>query len=280
MTRISFGRRGKLETVCLHHESGATCEIALHGAHVLSFVPAGGEEVFFLSKSSHFEAGTAIRGGIPVIFPQFADAGPLRKHGFARTSIWQLAGLGSTPDEAVFELTDTAKTLSEWPFPFECRLGVAISAKELRVSLTVFNSGTQSFSFTAALHSYFRTGALKEVTLSGLQGISCTDRGSAEQWVQRVELLEFGGFIDRTCWKTPPELTLNDQSTGRKIRLYHQHFNDTVVWNPGLEGAKSLTDLHPEEWTQMLCVEAARIGNPVVLKPGETFTGAQTISTG
>ena len=49
----------------------ATAEIYLHGAQVTSWRPAGHEDVIFLSRQSQFEAGKAIRGGIPVCFPWF-----------------------------------------------------------------------------------------------------------------------------------------------------------------------------------------------------------------
>ena len=65
--------------------------VYLHGAHVTSWKPARDhDERLFLSERSEFRAGTAIRGGIPVIFPQFAAEGPLPRHGFARTSEWTL----------------------------------------------------------------------------------------------------------------------------------------------------------------------------------------------
>ena len=44
-----------------------------------------------LYVSPELGAGSqAVRGGIPVLFPQFADRGPLKKHGFARDLPWQL----------------------------------------------------------------------------------------------------------------------------------------------------------------------------------------------
>ncbi len=49
----------------------ASAEIYLHGAQVTSWQPAGQEEVIFLSRQSQFDAGKAIRGGIPVAFPGF-----------------------------------------------------------------------------------------------------------------------------------------------------------------------------------------------------------------
>jgi len=51
----------------------ATGEIYLHGAHVTSFRPATADEVLFLSSASNWQEGKAIRGGVPISFPWFAD---------------------------------------------------------------------------------------------------------------------------------------------------------------------------------------------------------------
>ena len=49
--------------------------IALHGAHLLSWVPAGQRDVFWLSPDSPPEPA-AIRGGVPVCWPQHGGGHP------------------------------------------------------------------------------------------------------------------------------------------------------------------------------------------------------------
>ena len=78
------------DVVQLTAPDGASATIALHGGHVLSWKPTGGAEQLYLSPRSEYVPGKAIRGGVPVCFPQFAERGPLPKHGFARTLPWEL----------------------------------------------------------------------------------------------------------------------------------------------------------------------------------------------
>ena len=61
--------------------------VALHGGHVLSWVALGAEQLY-LSPRSLLDGRAAIRGGVPVCFPQFNERGPLPKHGFARNLPW------------------------------------------------------------------------------------------------------------------------------------------------------------------------------------------------
>ena len=67
----------------IHIACGDSALVALQGAHVLSWV-SGGRERLFLSPANHWDGRTAIRGGIPVCFPQFNARGGLPRHGFAR----------------------------------------------------------------------------------------------------------------------------------------------------------------------------------------------------
>ena len=76
--------------VTLRSADGSEAAVSLHGAHLLSWRPAGEREQIYTSPTSQPAAGKALRGGAPICFPQFARRGPLAKHGFARTSRWGL----------------------------------------------------------------------------------------------------------------------------------------------------------------------------------------------
>ena len=74
----------------------ATGEMYLHGGHVTSWRPNGAGEVLYLSPSSLWAEGHAIRGGVPVSFPWFADKTDdhtAPAHGFVRTKAWQLESI-------------------------------------------------------------------------------------------------------------------------------------------------------------------------------------------
>jgi D-hexose-6-phosphate mutarotase len=82
----------------------ANAHVYLHGGHITQYQPVTGGSVLFLSRSSLFACGKAIRGGVPIIFPWFgARAGDpgATMHGFARTSEWELEELDCAEDEVV-----------------------------------------------------------------------------------------------------------------------------------------------------------------------------------
>jgi glucose-6-phosphate 1-epimerase len=65
---------------------------------------------------------------------------------------------------------------------------------------------------------------------------------------------------------------------GRSLSIEQSGFPDAVVWNPGESGVARRADFHTGDERRMLCVEAAAVGRPVTLKPGETWEGAQRIT--
>ena len=233
-----------------------SCAIAtLQGAHLVSWTLPGGDECLFVSERSPFEPGKAIRGGIPVVFPQFAERGPLAKHGFARISAW-------TFDGAAFVLESSPETLALWPGAFRLELVPRFGATRLEVELRVANTGDKSFEFAAALHTYLRVSDATTVRLEGLEGARYEDRESSG--------------IDRIYFATPPISRLTD--SGRTITLEQRGFADTVVWNPGREMTAQMPDMAPEGYRRMLCVEAAAIDPAVTLVPGATWVGAQSLT--
>jgi glucose-6-phosphate 1-epimerase len=156
---------------------------------VVSWTPAsaapGGEgERLFVSARSAYRAGAAVRGGIPVIFPQFAAEGPYARHGFARTRPWTLVGAGRGADgagEAEFALADDEATRALWPFAFRCRLRVRAAAAWLEVALAVENPGDGPFAFTAALHTYLRVGDVEAARVRGLERVPYRDQAAGRR---------------------------------------------------------------------------------------------------
>lgn len=263
----------------LRAEDGATATIHRHGAHVTSWCPADGDERLYLSAKSGFE-GAAIRGGVPIIFPQFAAEGPLPRHGFARTSTWSLGGVCRSADgEAEMDLVlrDSPDTRAIWDASFMAVVSVAIFGQQLAITLAVENVGDAPFSFTAALHTYFRVRDVAGAEIVGLRGAHY--RGEDRSLVEdSAERLRIDGFLDRVYVGAPSHLELHEN--GRRMLIDAEGFPDAVVWNPGPERAAALADLDPGGERQFVCIEAAAVQEPVTLGPLRRWTGTQTLTAG
>jgi glucose-6-phosphate 1-epimerase len=231
-----------------------------------------------VSDRSPFEAGKAIRGGIPVVFPQFAERGPLVKHGFARTAQWALAGASATGEGASvsFSLEASSRTLALWPGVFRLELVATLGRSSLEVELRVANAGAKDFAFAAALHTYLSVSEAASARLEGLKGVRCLDRESSQAKLEDRAIVTAGEAIDRMYFSVPRELRLEDGN--RILAIAQRGFGDTVVWNPGADLAAQMADMHPAGYRRMLCVEAAAIDPEVALAPGAAWIGAQSIA--
>ena len=262
----------------LRAPDGAEATVLVHGAHVVSWVPAGGEEQLYLSPTAQYGLGAAVRGGVPVIFPQFNVRGPLPKHGLVRSRPWQVTESTVRGGLAlgVLRFTDDIATRVHWPHAFEAELTVVVGGGSLEMELAVTNTGDTPFEFTAALHTYLRCNEVLKVQLEGLQERPYEDylnKTNGQQW---GDVLTFVGAIDRIYQHVTQPLVLRE--LGRRTRIAMSGFEDVVVWNPGDDGVQQLADMPDEDWRRMLCVEAAQIAHPVTLPPGEEWTGMQTLS--
>ena len=262
------------DAVTLVHPSGSSARITYHGAHVVSWIDAGGRDRLYLSSRARFGPGQAIRGGIPVIFPQFGT-GPLPKHGFLRTRRWSLvAHLASS---ATFRITDDDETRALWPYPFIAELTVNL-ADMLTVSLRITNSGDSSFSFSAALHNYLAVTDVKRSAVRGLSGLVYVDKMAAgARCVEEASELRLNCETDRIYVAGPRQVTIASAIDSSSTVIGADGFGDWVVWNPWSEGSATLGDMGPGDYTEMLCVEAARVTDPVVLGPGAVWNGTEVI---
>jgi len=286
-TPIAITRHQGMDALELRSPDGASATLLLHGAHLVSWVPAGAGEQLYVSPRSSYASGQAVRGGIPVCFPQFAERGPLPKHGFARTRPWQLvmAERGEDDALAVLRLSDDAGTRLIWPHAFEAELSVRLTARSLEIELACENKGEQTFSFTAALHSYLRVQDLADASLIGLGGLHYWDSVDQVERQQRSDMLLPGSpgaeDLDRIYHQLKQDLTLREQGDDGKTRellIRQQGFEDAVVWNPGAAKCAALADMPPDGYRQMLCVEAAAVEHPLLLEPGQSWIGMQSLT--
>ena len=119
-------------TVLSHGQAKDTTATIYHyGATVTSWVVEGQENLFISSKAV-LDGSKAIRGGIPVCFPQFGpwEAGP--QHGFARSSDKWVVRAGPEVDaktgdaKVTFALTEGVES---WPNKFEFLYTVTLTAR-------------------------------------------------------------------------------------------------------------------------------------------------------
>lgn len=262
----------------LRAPDGASATVALDGAHVVSWTPANRhDDCLFVSERSTFGTGNAIRGGIPVIFPQFGPFGSLRQHGFARLQRWTADASRASEGSARFSLTDNDDTRSVWPHAFHCAVAVDVAGPTLSVAVTVTNSGATSFDFTAAFHPYFSVRDAFGARVEGLRG--CTYRDSLRDgqcFPETDAHLAITGPLDRIYYAAPDRVVMVDGD--QSIIIDKVGFADVVVWNPGVEGTRSRADFVEGEEHRMLCVEAAQIQHPCTLAAGSSWTGTMRMT--
>ena len=255
---------GQLPAVLLTAADGAQATVTLYGAHLISWQGSDGRERLFCSAQSSLDGSRAIRGGVPVIFPQFAARGEGMRHGFARVSTWRVvdSGIEDGWAFAVFALaaSDLApEHAAAWPHGFALTLRVAIRANELSMRFEVDNTGADAFPFAAALHTYYLVDDIAAVRILGVE----------------AEELAIADKFDEIYEGVAPRLALVDG--GVVLTLRQEGFTDAVVWNPGALDAAALADMADAEYRRFVCIEPALLAGPT-LQPGEGWRGECHVS--
>jgi len=275
------GEGGLPKAVLTNPAAGSKLEVYLYGAHITSWTTSHGEQLF-MSKKSIFGQGKAIRGGVPIIFPQFGP-GKIQNHGFARNTSWEVAHTGvSKSDPAVvsidLRLKESKSTLDIWPHAFEAILSIHLSTK-LALEFKVHNTGKEAFNFQSALHTYFTVSDIKNASVVGLKDVTLIDKvkGGVMDTESRTGVI-VGEEVDRVYLNVKQDpLLLVDKAKEGSRKLFREGFSDVVVWNPWVEKARGLADLGEEAYPSFICVEVGQIGTPAKLNPGEQWVGKHVV---
>ncbi|MDT0500701.1 MULTISPECIES: D-hexose-6-phosphate mutarotase [unclassified Halomonas] len=220
----------------------------------------------------------AIRGGIPLCWPWFADehtadesadrSGPL--HGPARKAAWRLDAVDEHEEGVELHLSPELRLHSQ----LTPRAVIQANANRLHVELITEHTGETPVKMSGALHTYLAVTDAFGCRLEGLPGARYLDKLAG--FAEREQQGELGvrGALDR-IYHSNAELTLDDGN--RRLRIARQGSDSAVVWHPGDDALPA--DTPAEVGRHFLCVEAANTRlDPVWLVPGAQHLLGTTIS--
>ena len=240
-------------------------------------MPANDTERLFLSAKSAFETGAAIRGGVPVVFPQFSQLGPLPKHGLVRTQPWEV--LHVADNAATLRIRETEDTRRLWPHAFEAQLIVKLEDTCLTLESAVTNTDDRPFTLRArCTRICVCTTSRRRRSSKTVAGRQYRDGARDNQIsLEDTAVLRFALFeeIDRVYHGPAADVIVREPD--RTLTVRQAGFVDTVVWNPGAQMGATLPDLEENGYRRYVCVEAAMADTSVTLEPQATWRGSQIL---
>lgn len=215
------------------------------------------------------------RGGVPVLFPQFADRGPLKKHGYARDHEFRLVETSSNNgiDSLVTELHILSGTWPSWPFSALIRLHQTTYDDGAEFRLEIQNLSSEPFEWSGGLHPYFQVGDLRKIELYGLNDVSRKSKLNTGVVYGEQGQIIFDSSEFETLFLTANSLRIVDPVASREMRLECFGFQEWMVWNPGNDLCTQLGDLPADDWKRFLCIEPVAAESKLRLEPGHLFTG-------
>ena len=270
-------RAGKGEIPIIEVENTlASAIISLQGAHVLSWIPKGEEEVIWLSEDASFALGKSVRGGIPICWPWFGaheSNNNFPAHGFARTTEWQIISTEALADGTTrisFTTGPISETESMWPTDTTVQYQLTIG-KKLELELITHNNSDRAITISQALHTYFNVGDIDDVYLHGLDDTVYLDKPDNFNRKHQKGHITIDGEVDRIYLDTARDCVIEDKALNRNIIIIKCGSHSTVVWNPGKEVADKMGDLGVDGYKKMLCVESSNAAeDTVTIEPGKT----------
>ena len=252
----------------------ANATIALQGAQVVVWEPAGERPVTWLSEEAQYITGKSIRGGAPVCWPWFGPHVSEVKfpaHGYARTAPWEVIKTQAQADgrvHLVFRLVECETNRAFWPHSTPLQLHITVG-KQLELELVTRNNERSPVTITEALHTYFAVGDVRQLRVLGLDGVEYLDKvGEARRLRQSGQVI-FTGETDRIYLNTDGECVIDDLVWKRRIHIKTRGSRSTVIWNPWIDKSIRLGDMGEIGYLGMVCIESANAAdNAVTIAPG------------
>lgn len=261
-----------LEYVRLLSGSGASAEVFLFGGVVTSYKDSDGTEFIAVRPDAKMDGSKPISGGLSHCWPQFGP-GAIQQHGFARNVNWEVKSQSDTTVE--LEMLPSDYTKEMWDKEFACRFSVELADDQLKTTMKVDNTGSDSFDFQAALHSYFAVSSLENLEITGsFKGKEFLNKMVGDEGEMQTEdrsSITITEEYDRV-YKGVNDPVLKDSGSGKALNVINEAgWEDTVLWNPfGDEGMG---------YNNFVCVESVKF-DPVALEGSSSWEGVLTLKPG
>lgn len=239
---IKLVRYHELDVLEISHPN-CTAKVALQGAHLFSWQPKHAkQDVLWTSEIEPFNEGSAIRGGVPICYPNFGaglDGKQMPFHGTARTTVWTLADFAVEPVAVrlVLELLPHARV--------EMVLGETCEIRFTQLA----DSPSQ-----LALHSYFNLADIAQTEVAGLPTRCFDSLTKSEQAVESPR--KIAENVDCIYPLEQPISVVHDHGNARQIEIEHGNASEIVLWNPWHKPTSAMSE---SGYRTMVCVETARI---------------------
>jgi glucose-6-phosphate 1-epimerase len=251
----------------VHPDTGATSQVYLYGGVVTSYCDQDGTEFIAVRPDAVMDGSKPISGGLSHCFPQFGP-GEIQQHGFARNVAWTVDTISD--DSVTLSLTPNDYTKAIWDAAFRCTFTVTLEADQLATKLVVDNTGSEPWSFQAALHSYFTVSALDALEITGsfkdkefLNKLAGSD-GAGEMQTETRDTITITEEYDRV-YTGVADPVLKDSGTGKALAVLNTAgWEDTVLWNP--YGNEKMG------YNNFVCVESVKF-DAVTLEGGASWVG-------
>jgi D-hexose-6-phosphate mutarotase len=203
------------------------------GALIASFVTQG-TEVLYLDQATLDDPTRNVRGGVPLLFP-FAGKPPpgsrLPQHGFARRLPWAVAETHEGPDAASLTcvLRDSPETRASWPFGFEIRYTIGLSAGRLMLEWVFHNHSEEPMPLHFGIHPYFLVANKTKAHVLGATGNAYDNR---QQRSVQVDGIDFSGSeVDLHFPSFRSRHTELSRGDARSVRVnWSDVFENLIVW--------------------------------------------------
>lgn len=282
---LSAHKRDKTDTLIIDNRH-CRAEIALFGAHILSFTPkSDGIERIWLSESAVFDKTKPIRGGVPICWPWFADIFPVEQknskinypaHGFVRAQDWKIVDIQENEGATTLTLCPNELGLFQFPSLFSVTLEVTFS-QQCSILLITKNKSEQAVEFTAALHSYFKVSDITDTEIKGIAG-KFIDKTHANAELKLSLPYLISTETDRIHLQDKHNsFNQIEILSGTHTKLEQSGHDSLVIWNPWIEKSQSMPDMDEHAYRTMLCAEAS-VTKGITLLPDTEHRLRQVIS--